>query len=182
MFAKLRSDDIGDCGNLFPHQGAPWMREPVYRALNKVPWPGAAGDLETTLKAVRERMKADGGIDQAAYAETERVLKVYFDARPDRRFVEGYFAKISAWAARHKIPARQILVGEFGALRTDSRYTAAAAPDRARYIRDVREAAEASGFAWAFWNLFDGMGVMDDTTKALDPAIIEALGLAMPKS
>ena len=167
---------------LFTHQGAPWMREPVYRALNNVPWPGAAGDLETTLKAVRERMKADGGMDQAAYAETERVLKVYFDARPDRRFVESYFAKITAWAARHKIPARQILVGEFGALRTDSRYTAAAAPDRARYIRDVREAAEASGFAWAFWNLFDGMGVMDDTTKALDPAIIEALGLAMPKS
>jgi len=71
-------------------------------------------------------------------------------------------------------------MGEFGALRSDSRYTAAGAADRVRYIRDVREAAEARGFSWAFWNLFDSMGLMDDRTKTLDPDIIRALGLAMP--
>ena len=166
---------------LFTHQGAPWMREPVYRALNSVPWPGAAGELETTLNAVRQRMEREGGINPVVYAETGRVLKEYFDAQPDRRFVAGYFAKVMAWATRHNIPARQILVGEFGALRTDSRYTAAAVHDRARYIRDVREVAEGCGFAWSFWNLFDGMGLMDDATRELDPAIVEALGLVMPK-
>ncbi|RTM06973.1 MAG: glycosyl hydrolase family 5, partial [Hyphomicrobiales bacterium] len=51
---------------------------------------------------------------------------------------------------------------------------------RARYIADVRQSAEAAGFPWAFWDLFDGMGMMDDTTRALDPAMVEALGLTMP--
>ena len=31
---------------------------------------------------------------------------------------------------------------------------------------------------WAFWNLFDGMGLTaDDASRRFDPAIMEALGL-----
>ena len=45
----------------------------------------------------------------------------------------------------------------------------------------MREAAEAAGFAWAFWNLFDGLGLMDDAHR-IDTAIIAALGLAMPSA
>ncbi len=169
---------------LFSHQGAPWMREPVYRALNNVPWPASAGTLEQTLASVRKRMAQDSetskAAKKAAYAETERVLKVYFDAQPDRRFIDGYIAQVSAWADGHGIAPERIIMGEFGALRTDARYTAAPNPDRARYIADVRQSAEAAGFPWAFWDLFDGMGMMDDTTRALDPAMVEALGLTMP--
>ncbi|WP_095200590.1 glycoside hydrolase family 5 protein [Mesorhizobium carmichaelinearum] len=169
---------------LFSHQGAPWMREPVYRALNNVPWPASAGSLEQTLASVRARMAADTETSeadkQAAYVETERVLKVYFDAQPDRRFIDGYLSQVSAWADRHGIAPSRIIMGEFGALRTDARYTAAPSPDRARYISDVRQSAESFGFPWAFWDLFDGMGMMDGTTRALDPAMVEALGLRMP--
>ena len=59
---------------------------------------------------------------------------------------------------------------------------AASAPaDRARYVRDVRVSAEAQGFPWAFWNLFDSLGLLvDDVSRQLDPAMIEALGLKMP--
>ena len=32
----------------------------------------------------------------------------------------------------------------------------------------------------ALRNFFDGMDQMDDTTRALDPDMIEALGLTMP--
>ncbi|RWL42847.1 MAG: glycosyl hydrolase family 5 [Mesorhizobium sp.] len=169
---------------LFSHQGAPWMREPVYRALNNVPWPASAGTLEQTLASVRARMAGDtersDEAKKAAYAETEKVLKVYFDAQPDRGFVDGYLAQVSDWADGYGIAAGRIIVGEFGALRTDARYTAAPNADRARYITDVRQSAEAAGFPWAFWDLFDGMGMMDDTTRALDPAMVEALGLTMP--
>ena len=169
---------------LFSHQGAPWMREPVYRALNNVPWPASAGTLEATLASVRARMAQDTETSkadkQAAYAETERVLKVYFDAQPDRRFVDGYLKQVSDWADSHGIAPERIIMGEFGALRTDARYTAAPNPDRARYIADVRQSAEAAGFPWAFWDLFDGMGMMDDRSRALDPAMVEALGLTMP--
>lgn len=168
---------------LFSHQGAPWMREPVYRALNNVPWPASAGSLEQTLASVRARMAQDSETSEAdkkaAYAETERVLKVYFDARPDRWFIDKYLSQARDWADRNGIAPERVIMGEFGALRTDARYTAAPNPDRARYIADVRQSAEAAGFPWAFWDLFDGMGMMDDTTRALDPAMVEALGLRM---
>ncbi|TIT44022.1 MAG: glycosyl hydrolase family 5, partial [Mesorhizobium sp.] len=169
---------------LFSHQGAPWMREPVYRALNNVPWPASAGSLEQTLASVRARMADDietsEADKQAAYVETERVLKVYFDARPDRWFIDKYIGQARDWADSHGIAPGRVIMGEFGALRTDARYVAAPNPDRARYIADVRQSAEASGFPWAFWDLFDGMGMMDDTTRALDPAMVDALGLRMP--
>ncbi|MBZ9672401.1 glycoside hydrolase family 5 protein [Mesorhizobium sp. ES1-3] len=170
---------------LFSHQGAPWMREPVYRALNNVPWPASAGSLEQTLASVRARMAQDTETSEAdkhaAYAETERVLKVYFDARPDRWFIDKYIGQARDWADSHGIAPQRVIMGEFGALRTDARYVAAPNPDRARYISDVRQSAEASGFPWAFWDLFDGMGMMDDKTRALDPAMVEALGLRMPE-
>ncbi|PZV39564.1 glycoside hydrolase family 5 protein [Mesorhizobium kowhaii] len=169
---------------LFSHQGAPWMREPVYRSLNNVPWPASAGSLEETLASVRARMAQDtettDKAKKAAYAETERMLKVYFDAQPDRRFVDKYLRQVRAWGDGHGLAPERIIMGEFGALRTDARYVAAPNPDRARYIADVRQGAEDLGFGWAFWNLFDGMGMMDDTTRVLDPAMIDALGLTMP--
>jgi hypothetical protein len=168
---------------LFSHQGAPWMTEPVYRALNAVPWPASRGTLAQTLAAVRSRMAQDVGRSEAArraaYDETVRVLMVYFEAQPDRRFVDGYFGRVRTWAEREGIAPGRILMGEFGALRSDQRYVAAGAGDRARYVEDVRRSAEAFGFPWAFWNAFDGMGLMDDATRALDPAIVRALGLTM---
>ncbi|MHC2017032.1 glycoside hydrolase family 5 protein [Methylobacterium sp. CM6247] len=169
---------------LFSHQGAPWMREPVYRALNAVPWPASAGSLETTLTAVRTRMAGDAGLSaeakRDAYALTEAKLGEYFAAQPDKRYLARHLAMVGEWARRHGIAPANIVLGEFGALRSDARYVAAQADDRARYVRDVREAAEAEGFPWAFWNLFDGMGLMDDASKRFDPAIVTALGLRVP--
>ena len=169
-------------GPSFSSSGAPWMREPIYRALNNVPWPASMGALETTLEAVRARQARDLERSEEAKVEafraTQRELKIYFDARPDRRYIERHFARVAAWAHRHGVPHARILLGEFGALRSDARYVAAQAPDRARYVSDVRAVAERNGFPWAFWNLFDGMGLMDDETRTLDDDIIAALGLA----
>ena len=111
-------------------------------------------------------------------ATIERVLTQYFDARPDRDYIDRHLARVAAWASRHGVERDRILLGEFGALRTDERYLAAAEPDRARYIRDVRESCESAGMPWTFWNFFDGMGLTtDDRTHAFDPAIASALGL-----
>ncbi|WP_306224912.1 glycoside hydrolase family 5 protein [Bosea beijingensis] len=170
---------------LFSHQGAKWMSEPFYPALNAVPWPASRGTLETTLAAVRDRMVALGqpasGRGAAAYRETERVLKEYFDAQPDRPFIEGYLRQVRAWAQREGVAPGRILMGEFGAVRTGAGIAASAPVDRARYVRDVRASAEAQGFPWAFWNLFDSLGLLvDDVSRQLDPAMIEALGLRMP--
>lgn len=170
---------------LFSHQGAKWMSEPFYPALNAVPWPASRGTLETTLTAVRARMAELGqpaaGRGAATYRETERVLKEYFDARPDRPFIEGYLRQVGAWAQREGVTPGRILMGEFGAVRTGAGIAASAPADRARYVRDVRLSAEALGLPWAFWNLFDSLGLLvDDVSRQLDPAMIEALGLRMP--
>jgi hypothetical protein len=171
---------------VFSHQGAPWMSsEPMYRYLNAVPWPAAAGSREHTRAVVADRLAADrvtpDADKRAIKATIDRVLDQYFDAQPDRWLIQEHFARVTAWAERHGIERGRILLGEFGALRSDERYVASAGPDRARYIRDVRETCEAVGMPWAFWNFFDGMGLtIDDTARQFDPAITAALGLRDP--
>ena len=169
---------------LFTHQGAPWVGEPVYRSLTGVPWPGSAGTLDRTLARVRARMRLDTGRTEtekkAAYATTQAKLAEYFAAEPDRAFLDRALAPVLAWAEIYGIAPRDILLGEFGALKTDARYTASDPADRARYIGDMRRAAEAAGFSWALHNLFDGLGIMDEASRTLDPAIIAALGLRQP--
>jgi hypothetical protein len=171
---------------VFSHQGAPWMTsEPMYRYLTAVPWPSWAGSQEQTRAAVAARLAADRATPvaekRAIAATIERVLNEYFDARPDRRFIERHFARVTAWADHHGIDRDRVLLGEFGALRTDNRYVGASVLDRARYIADVRETCEAAGMPWAFWNFFDGMGLTaDDATREFDPTITVALGLRDP--
>jgi hypothetical protein len=168
---------------VFTHQGAPWMTsEPMYRYLNGVPWPATDGRKAATLAAVSARMTADRStppdVKRQIATTIERVLDQYFDARPDRGFIEGYFKRVATWANRYGIEPARILVGEFGALRTDARYLASSSAHRAHYIRDVRATAEAFGMPWAFWNFFDGMGItLDDASRQFDPAIVAALGL-----
>src|SRR2546423_5407038 len=159
--------------------------EPMYRYLNAVPWPSTAGSREATRTAINARLAADHSTPdpekRAIRATIDRVLNEYFDAQPDRRLIERYFARVTAWADRHRVERNHILLGEFGALRSDDRYVAAFAPDRARYIADVRQTCEADGMPWAFWNLFDGMGLTtSDVTREFDPAITAALGLREP--
>lgn len=166
---------------VFSHQGAPWMSEVIYRWLNSVPWPASAGTFEATLAAVKARMDADTetpeGEKPAILKETEKALRDYFDGQPDRSYLDNFLVTVSTWRDQHSLGPHSVYLGEFGALRSDSRYVAAHAADRKRYLRDVRESAESFGFAWAMWDLFDGMGIMDDTTRALDADVAEALGL-----
>jgi hypothetical protein len=169
---------------VFSHQGAPWMTgEPMYRYLNAVPWPASAGSREAALAAAAGRLDADLATPAAEKrrirAMIERALTDYFNGAPDRGYVDAFFARVAAWSRRHGIAPGRILLGEFGALRSDARYVAARPADRARYIRDVREAAEALGLPWAFWNFFDSMGfTRDDVSRRFDADIAAALGLA----
>jgi len=166
---------------LFSHQGATWLtEEPFYRWLNAVPWPGARTRMPETLKAVWTRMEADRSVPQAEKARERAVieakLREYGDAEPGPAFLAAALEPVATWADLYEIPRRNVLMGEFGALRTDARYTAARSLDRAAYLRDVRLTAERAGFAWSFWNLFDGLGLMDEA-HVIDPALVPALGL-----
>ena len=163
---------------LFTHQSASWMGERLYHTLTGVPWPGAEGSYGQTMQETRALIADLPATERAGVlAETEKVMKVYFDANPARPFIDRYLGAAAQWAKRHGLPTSQVLLGEFGVLRKDARHAGARAPDRARYLKDVRESAESFGFPWAFWCLFDSMGIMDERERTLDPAILGALGL-----
>jgi hypothetical protein len=164
---------------LFTHQSASWMGERLYHTLTGVSWPGAAGSYDAAMRETRARVETmvPPAEREAVLGETEKVLKVYYDAAPARPFVDSYLGAAAKWARSHELAPGEVLLGEFGALKNDTARSGARAPDRSRYIRDVRESAEAFGFPWAFWCLFDGMGLMDERTRALDPDMVAALGL-----
>ena len=167
---------------LFSHQGAVWMTgEPIYRYLNGVPWPGDPRGKAATRAASLGRLAADPALRRherdAIAAEIDRVLDQYFAARPGKAFLEGYLDRVRAWAESHRVPPGRILLGEFGALRSGGRYVAGAEPDRLRYLADLRKGAEARGFGWAYWNLFDGFGIYtDEAARTLDRPLLVALG------
>lgn len=167
---------------VFTHQGAPWMHEEIYRWLNTVPWPASSGSIDVTLAAVRKQMMADTstptGDRQRIFDETHAALKIYFDAAPAQPYIENLLRPVADWRERNRLAPSSVFIGEFGALRTDAKYKASLGPDRRRYVRDVRLTAETLGFPWAIWNLFDGMGIMDEETRLLDPGMVDALGLA----
>ena len=190
---------------LFSHQGAPWVAvgsQLHYRWLNDVPWPAATGSLKATLAAVKARMAADPLTTSeqkgAAFALISRVMTDYFDGNVDRPYLDVFLDGVAAWAVRHGIGSERILMGEFGALKsttdrldtwdappqsvTGGPYVASRAADRLRYLADVRVTAEAHGFGWAMWTLFNpGMGLItSDTRHSLDPDVLSALGLVVP--
>jgi len=162
---------------VFSHQGAVWMtEEPMYRYLRDVPWPASSGDERATRDAAVARIGSDARLKPAErdgiVAATEHALAQYFAGDPGPAYIRSFFAKIVGWREKHGVEARRVLLGEFGATKFS------AAPDRARYLRDVRMAAEENGFPWAFWNLFDVMGLtVDDHGRALDPELLAALGI-----
>jgi hypothetical protein len=82
--------------------------------------------------------------------------------------------------ARSSRAIERIILGEFGARRQDGLLGETRNAERARWIRDVREEAEARGFIWAAW-VYRGFGgfslLQNENGTDLDPIFIEALGL-----
>lgn len=77
------------------------------------------------------------------------------------------FDLVRDWAAANGNPP--VFIGEFGA------YQAAEMAARARWTRAVREAAEARGFGWAYWEFGSGFGAYDPDADAWRPALLDAL-------
>lgn len=81
--------------------------------------------------------------------------------------VAAAFDLVLAWAeANGGLP---VFVGEFGA------YGLADMPSRVRWTRVVREAIEARGFGWAYWEFAAGFGAFDQMTGAWRSDLLEAL-------
>jgi len=82
------------------------------------------------------------------------------------KFLADKFDTAKAWSVAHERP---LFLGEFGP------YDQAPADDRVKWTKAVREAAEAHGFSWAWWQ-WDGNFVLWDYAK---PGFVEPIHNAL---
>lgn len=160
----------------FTHQGV--RGSPAY-ALDAIPYPAPASD-EAMTAATRRRI-AGLGLDGAALGQArkaKRSLARY--AGFDRASLERTFRQVDAWRIAQRLPAHAILLGEFGIHRTPYMATPEGAAARAHWLRDMRELAEAHGFAWSAWTYAGAGGFALAENEAgpnFDAATRRALGL-----
>ncbi|WP_158673262.1 cellulase family glycosylhydrolase [Bosea sp. FBZP-16] len=163
----------------FTHQGV--RGNPAF-ALDAIAYP-APSSAEAMIAASRRRTKelALDGPALVQAGQAKRTLARY--AGFDRSILEQTFRQVSAWRSAQRLPTHAILLGEFGVHRTPFMNTPEGAAARERWLRDMRELAEAHGFAWACWTYVGPGGFAlaeDETGPGFDAATRRALGLQSP--
>jgi len=147
----------------FSHQGAGWVTWAPYKEFRYVPYPSTP---ENVAKA----------LSQVTTDKAKKIIKQYGDERWDGARIDSeVFTPARKWSESHGVPA---YVGEYGVLagKVDPAM-------RAQCIRDMRAAINKNNLYGALWDYQTNFGLVKKTKggKAVpDPAIVEALGLALP--
>jgi len=143
----------------FTHQGATWAGD-VFKPLRNVPYPSTPENVAPLLSALPEGSRAE--------------LEHYGQLRWNITTMQGRIARAADWGRQNHVP---VWCGEFGAYRDF-----APAPDRARWIADMRATLEKEKIGWDMWD-YQGAFALVTKTNGLataDPAILQALGLKQP--
>lgn len=164
---------------LFTHQGADWTTG-LESILHHLPFPPTLLTAQTARDLAR---------DAASYASAERITTdppatesllnralADYRQKPDGGVSEA--AELAAnWADSHDIPRNRLLLGEFGAHRTDQD-TPDDAASRLRFLRAKSLSASALGIGWAVWSWSGNFAVaMDGPNRRPDRDTCIALGL-----
>jgi hypothetical protein len=163
----------------FTHQGLAGM---AAQYLTDVPYPAQARPMQESIAATAATIAgANLAASQKLQAsQTARNnLESYRASAFDRATVAIDFDKMARWARDHSVPAQRIILGEFGAMSNEQRGLPTRPAERLRWLTDVREEAEARGFAWAAWVHSGSIGfslVKHDGSAELDPGVLQALG------
>lgn len=160
----------------FTHQGV--RGNPAY-TLDAIAYP-APPSAEAMMAATQRRIGSLGlnGLALEQARQAKQTLARY--AGFDRSALERTFRQVSAWRNIQRLPAYAILLGEFGVHRTPYLSTPEGAAARETWLRDMRELAEAHGFAWACWTYAGAGGFAlaeNETGPGFDAATRHALGL-----
>jgi len=163
----------------FTHQGLSGM---AAQYLTDVPYPARARPMEESTQATTAAIAAAKLVpSELSQAKTKarHDLESYRASSFDRSHIASDFDKVTRWAREHFVPAHRVLLGEFGVMDSAQRAGTARQPERLRWLSDVREEAEARGFAWAAWVHSGSLGfslIERDGSTELDPGVLRALG------
>lgn len=164
----------------FTHQGLAGM---AAQYLTDVPYPALARPMQESIDATYRAVaiaKLPAQQMLQAKVTARHDLETYQGSGFDRSTIADDFDKVARWARDHAIPPRRVMLGEFGAMDSAQRGLPTREPERLRWFADVREEAEARGFAWAAWVHSGSIGfslVKHPGSPDLDPGIVRALGL-----
>lgn len=175
---------------VFTHEGVVSNEKSaaLWRYFSKMPYPADSVPARLVLDTIEANIDSDATLNLVQKMWTWRKARSeivdYIKSGFDKKTIDDAFDGVVAFAHRHDIDPKQILLGEFGVTRTYGSYRAADPVSRDAWLRDVRRAAEARGFGWALWSLsgYGGMAlVAEDSGTALDRDTLRALGLATPR-
>lgn len=163
----------------FTHQGMAGM---AAQYLTDVPYPARARPMSESIVATAAAIAAakltPSQLPQVK-TKARHDLESYRASSFSRSDIASDFDRVARWAREHSVPAHRVLLGEFGVMDSAQRSGAARQADRLRWLSDVREEAEARGFAWAAWVHSGSIGfslVEREGSTELDPGVLRALG------
>lgn len=144
----------------FTHQCENWDSSPL-RRISHLPFPATRDD--PAYKRLAARFRRTGDEQALSFLEGEFAHPWSVGA------INADFAKLGRWSRENDCP---VMLDEFGVLDF-----CVDAVSRATWIRAVRQAAEANGAGWTYWELDQGFGFIKDRRSAdgFDMSVIDAL-------
>lgn len=165
---------------IFTHQSAAWT-EGVEKYVSGLHFPAEQKQKKDQIMQTIARIKTaklPAARKRQLIRQATYDLSEYFRSSAALAQHQRPFKKVLAWAKKYHVPSNQILLGEFGANRTEETAIPLAA-DRLRFVERTRMEAEKNGFAWAFWDWSGSMSpTNNDTDRLVLPSYITALGLS----
>jgi hypothetical protein len=163
----------------FTHQGLAGM---AAQYLTDVPYPARGRPIQESIDATAAtiaRVSLAPSQKRQAEAAARDALESYRASAFERADIKRDFDTVARWARDHSVPVQRVILGEFGAMNNEQRGLAIRQAERLRWLSDVREEAEAHGFAWAAWVHSGSIGfslVKRAGSPELDPRIAKVLG------
>jgi len=163
------------------HQGATWAGDfiPHVTGLPYPPHSVPRAELDAAVDRIRETIRRDAPWSRRAgllsYLD-EQIATVDTAEELEKAMAEP-FDIAAAWAAKHGVPATEIILGEFGMIRQEyGNDHVLPAAHRAAYYRDMIGLAEKRGFAWSMWDYGGAFGVVEefDSRKA-EPDVMDMI-------
>ena len=144
----------------FSHQCADWDNSELALLAN-LPFP--ANRRSPEVLALAKKFSSEGQTNALALLEQE----FSSDWTVDR--IEADFTELGDWSRETGTP---IVVNEFGVLNS-----CVDAQSRANWTRAVRQAIEGINAGWAYWELDQGFGLLDDrnSPSRFDASVVAAL-------